>query len=39
MKTHALDENAIKNPERVVVCWSRWTTILLDEKVARKETI
>ena len=39
MKTHALDENAIKNPETVVVCWSRWTTILLDEKVARKETI
>ena len=34
-----LHENVIKNSEREVVCWNRLTSILLDEKVARKETI
>ena len=32
MKTHALDENAIKNPETVVVCWSRCLMRRLLEK-------
>ena len=33
-----LHENAIKNSERVVIFWSRQTTIVLDY-VTRKETI